>query len=228
MKPLDLFLVNHVPFLKIIPREQEVYMISHLFFDFDGVLHNTFDVHLQGLRDYSGKDLTEQEYRDLHNGNFFNHNQGKLKDLDWLGYREYMRSHMAELTMGEQMKGAVESLGKKYSFAMVSSSGEKMLHAYLEKNKIQNLFQDILGAEFHHSKEEKFKYLFKKYEIDSSSVLFITDTLGDILEANAVGMKTIAVTFGFHDRETLAKGDPKAIVESPEELLESVLALPSL
>ena len=54
----------------------------------------------------------------------------------------------------------------------------------------------------------------------------ITDTLGDLREASAVDLKTIAVTWGYHDEETLRKGNPAALVDNPAELapqIESIL-----
>ena len=68
----------------------------------------------------------------------------------------------------------------------------------------------------------KFQHLFEKYNLNKDNVLFITDTLGDILAANKIGIKTIAVDFGFHERERLEKGNPLRIVSQFEDLLPSV------
>ena len=42
-------------------------------FDFDGVLHDTFSLHRRMISDFSGYELSEEEYRDMHNGNFHGH-----------------------------------------------------------------------------------------------------------------------------------------------------------
>ncbi|MFZ3015756.1 MAG: HAD hydrolase-like protein, partial [Minisyncoccia bacterium] len=49
-------------------------------------------------------------------------------------------------------------------------------------------------------------------------VVFITDSLGDILEGNECGVKSIGVTWGLHGRETLKKGNPVAIIDDPRDL----------
>jgi len=72
------------------------------------------------------------------------------------------------------------------------------------------------------SKVEKFKYLFKKYKLKPEDCIFITDTLGDILEGNKVGVRTIAVDFGFHKRDRLEKGKPFKIVSSFDEILKVI------
>ena len=50
----------------------------------------------------------------------------------------------------------------------------------------------------------------------------MTDTLGDIREGNIAGVQTIGVTWGVHDRETLEKGSPLAIVDTVFELRDTI------
>jgi len=200
-------------------------MISHIFFDFDGVLHNTFDLHLRELRNFSGKDLTEQEYRDLHNGNFYKNKEEKLKGLNWLEYRDHILPHIEGLVVEKRIRKTLEVLKRERMFSIVSSGGERLIEGYLEQNNLRHYFSDILGGNFHTSKVEKFKYLFEKHRVQQDTSIFVTDTLGDIEEANVVELRTIAVTFGFHSRETLEKGTPLAIVDSPEEVVEIIQSL---
>ena len=95
----------------------------------------------------------------------------------------------------------------------------------LEAAGVLGLFAQILGVETHESKVEKFKILMEHNGITSENAVFITDTLGDIIEARKVGIKTIAETFGFHDRERLAQGEPFTIVDSWEEIEETLSEL---
>lgn len=52
--------------------------------------------------------------------------------------------------------------------------------------------------------------------------VFITDTLGDIREARECDIDSIAVTWGFHERKTLEKGNPIVIVSDPRELFVEI------
>lgn len=74
----------------------------------------------------------------------------------------------------------------------------------------------------HGSKIIKINSILKKYNIEPNDTVFITDTLGDIKEAKECGVKSIAVTWGLHDRETLEKGNPVAIIDDPRELLRVI------
>ena len=65
----------------------------------------------------------------------------------------------------------------------------------------------------------KIRQALAKYGTAKEDAWFIGDTTGDIREAKAVGIKTIAVTWGWHSREKLAAVEPDYLIDRPEELL---------
>ena len=69
---------------------------------------------------------------------------------------------------------------------------------------------------------EKIKMVFAEHGTDASRCVFITDTLGDIREAEKMGVGALAVTWGFHEPERLAKGSPFRLVDTPELLPEAI------
>ena len=64
--------------------------------------------------------------------------------------------------------------------------------------------------------------MLNKHRLAFNECIFITDTLGDILESNEIGVRTIAVDFGFHDREVLKKGNPVAIISDLSKIEETI------
>jgi phosphoglycolate phosphatase len=97
-----------------------------------------------------------------------------------------------------------------------------LINEILDREDLSSYFTEILGSDVHTSKSEKIKKLIEKYNITSKDAIYITDTLGDIKEAEGCGVKSIAVTWGFHDRKTLEKGNPVAIIDEPMDLLEAI------
>jgi phosphoglycolate phosphatase len=71
-----------------------------------------------------------------------------------------------------------------------------------------------------YSKEEKIAYAIDKYGISKDKTFYIGDTVGDILEAKGAGVRSIAVTWGWHNRDRLVKAAPDYLVETPNELLK--------
>lgn len=194
-------------------------MIKALIFDFDGVIHDTLDLAYK-INKKLGGTFTLDEYKDFFNGNIYEHKQifpEKIKE-----FFELQNPLFSELKIREEIKNELLKLKKKFDLFIVSSNMEAALHAYFKNNDISHIFNEILGVESHKSKVEKFKLLMKKYGLNQEQCVFITDTLGDILEANKVGLKTIAVDFGFHERERLEKGKPLTIVSDFRHLSREV------
>ena len=198
-------------------------MIQNIIFDFDGVIADTFDVNW-ALSQEHDETATMEDFLAHHDGNVFAEPRIKFKpERVHLFYSEYanrlMPSHI------ERSKEPIKRLRAKYTLYIVSSNGEYGIKKVLEAAGVLGLFTRILGAETHESKVEKFKILMEHNGIMSENTVFITDTLGDIVEARKVGIRTIAETFGFHDRERLAQGEPFVIVDSWEEIEETLSEL---
>jgi len=192
-------------------------VVKVLIFDFDGVLQDTFEFHRSKVSSYVGFEVDAQVYRDMHNGNFFDCVPEELKKVNWYGYRSFVFNEMCRLVMDDKLRDYLAGLSSVYDLYIVSSGSSKIISKYLGLNGA-SVFKEVFGAEECRSKKEKFSMLFEKYGFSSSDCLFITDTVGDVLEAKEVGVKSVCVDFGFHSREVLEKGEPEAIVSSFDEL----------
>ncbi|MBT6690622.1 HAD family hydrolase [archaeon] len=189
-------------------------------FDFDGVIHDTLDIAYGINRKVSKNDISLDEYKDIFNGNIY-----KDKTITPESYSEFFelqRKEFEDLEIKEDIRNELLKLKDEYELFIISSNEEVVLNNYLENNDILHLFERVLGVETHKSKIEKFKILFDEHGLDENNCVFVTDTLGDILEANKVGVGSIAVDFGFHERHRLEKGNPKKIVSSFEDILPCV------
>ena len=191
-----------------------------IIFDFDGVIHDTFELAYNINVEVLGKNLTKEEYKDFSNGNIFKVAEMNKKNVEKIF--KIQNKAFKYLKLEENIKKILEKLSKKYTLFIISSNQETALNIYFQNNKFVHIFKEILGVETHKSKVEKFKYLFKKYNLKVDESVFITDTLGDILEGHKVGIKTIAIDFGFHGRERLKKGNPFKIVSNFDEMLKVI------
>lgn len=194
-----------------------------IIFDFDGVIHDTYKLVYNINLEISGGKLTEEKYRDFFNGNIFEHesNDDDVNDK----FFKLQREAFKYLKIDENIKSNLEKLSREYALFIISSNEEDTLSMYFQNNNFTHIFKEVLGLETHRSKVKKFEYLFEKYEIKADDCIFVTDTLGDILEGNKVGVRTIAVDFGFHKRDRLEKGNPFKIVSDFDEILEVIKAI---
>ncbi len=190
-----------------------------IIFDFDGVIHDTFETAFS-IHKKLFPDSAREEYKDFFNGNIFTQiekisdDEQKVRDE----FRALEHEAFKELQIEREIRYELEKLAKEYQLHIISSNTLKNLTMYFENNNFTNIFDNILAEETHKSKLIKFEMLLRKNNLDKSECIFITDTLGDILEANKAGIRTIAVDFGFHERERLEKGNPWKIVSDFKEI----------
>jgi len=129
---------------------------------------------------------------------------------------------MAQATLFPGIKAAIKELSDAYKLIVVSSTISAPINELLAKFDLSSFFIEVMGYEVQSSKVEKIKMVFSKYQTSAADCVFVTDTLGDIREAEKTGVGAVGVSWGFHDRETLLRGQPFAIVDSPAALPEAI------
>jgi len=188
-----------------------------IIFDFDGVIHDTFEVFYDIMKQLY-PNITKEEYRSYFDGNIFKKVDIEPSKEEDFKFKELVYEAFKKLKLEKNIRTELEKLSKKFDLYIISSNSIDNLKMYFKNNNFTNVFEEILAAEAHKSKVKKIKILFEKYDLNPNSCIFVTDTLGDILEGNKVGIKSIACTFGFHDEERLKKGNPFKIISNFEEI----------
>lgn len=194
-------------------------MIKAVIFDFDGVIHDTMELAFN-INKIIFPGLTINEYKDFFNGNCYEHE--KITPEAAKKYFKLQENEFKNLKIEREIKNELLKMKDKFNLFIVSSNSGMTLNNYFENNDILHIFKEVLGVESHKSKIEKFKLLMDKYNLNRDNCIFITDTLGDILEANKVDLRTIAVDYGFHERERLKQGKPLMILSGFKEILPAI------
>src|SRR3989339_594443 len=193
-----------------------------ILFDFDGVIVDSFDLAYNVCKKIDAS-CTKQSIRALSEGNI--HDTVKAQSLplirDTEFYEEYIDG-LLNLPVYDGMMNTITELNKHYTLLIVTSSLNAPVQSYLEKHHLYDYFSTIMGADVHTSKIKKIQMVLDDYKLEIQDCIFVTDTLGDMNEATNVGVSSIGVTWGFHFRKTLEKGNPHAIVETPQELLHTI------
>ena len=200
-----------------------------IIFDFDGVLADTFDTFYLLLRDAMRSvdiSLTPDQYRNFFVGNVhqsfidFIGNDTKYKmamEFRNSNYTKYYddKHHKAKLFPGAI--NFLKEISKNYILTIASSGREDNIKNLLEENGILNLFDTIL-ANSATSKEGILHEMLAKFKFEPEKTIMITDTVGDIKVAKKMGLKTIAVAWGFHSLELLRTAEPDYIAKNFKEL----------
>ena len=189
-----------------------------LIFDFDGVLEDTFDWNYDVARKRY-KNLNKEDYRTWFDGNIYEHPiVKKAGPMNVIEYFEEYKKGFIKRKIKPRFKEMLLKLSTKYHLVIISSIDDDIINPYLIRSKIDNLFEEVWGIRKKTSKVEKFKDFLKLYKIRNNRSIFITDTLGDIKEANKVMIPSVGVTWGYQNRKRLSKGKPIKIVDTIAEL----------
>ncbi len=195
-------------------------MLKAIIFDFDGVITDTFDLCVQITREHI-RPVTKKLFRDSHDGNVYENGVIVFSEKEtkkfWRCYRERIsHDHLFPV------KSQIKNLSEKSKLFIVSSTLGRIIEEYLSRTGMAECFENVLGSDTHESKVEKFKMIFKKHKLAPEDCVFVTDTLGDLREANRVGIPSVAVTWGFHGKTRLKKGRPDVMIHDFEDLTEAV------
>ena len=196
-------------------------------FDFDGVIVDSLKV-IAEFDKWLYPTLTEEEWEDTHRGNYFvkmlphEHKRRNASQEEITTRRDefYKNKNEAEIFLG--MKECILQIPTDIICVINTTSKFDGCSRLLNKASLLNRFSYLATKEVSTSKKEKFKILLNKFHITSSNALFITDTIGDLLEASSLEIKTICVTWGVHSREDFLEYGPHKIAETPQELLTSI------
>lgn len=190
-------------------------------FDFDGVLVDTLIMHYK-ISHKINKKMSLDSFKSIFDGNIYESLKKSSDIKQHPKFFEIYDKQSRNLEIPEIMKNLIFELNKNYNLIIVSSTPSSLILKILNQENIENYFSDIFGADIHTDKIVKIEMALKKYGIEPNNAIFITDTLGDIKEAEKCRVKSIAVTWGFHERETLEKGNPTVIIDDPRDLLETI------
>lgn len=195
---------------------------KYILFDFDGVIADSAKP-AYGVYSWLHPHTTEEEWKRQFEGNVFEHKTSEEEhtpecklDIPW--FDAYLPVMKTEVSIFPGMKEVILELEKDYTLLIISSTLSFPIEEFLDTHNLGSHFDWVMGSDVHKSKVEKIGMVFEKYGITAKDCVFVTDTLGDLREAEKMNVESVAVSWGFNSVETLRKGKHVIVVEKPEEV----------
>jgi phosphoglycolate phosphatase len=199
-----------------------------LLFDFDGVLVDSLEVYERRVKlclEKIGSQIIQsrQDFLALFEDNFY---EGIVKKGIDLG--EFMNASKSIPTKDDYDQMApflpifpvLHALKKDNILTVISSNVSRVIRLILARYGFNGCFREVLGADYGYSKEEKIIHAMNRFQIEKENTYYVGDTVGDIKEARLAGVKTVAVTWGWHNKERLETISPDYLIETPDDLLK--------
>jgi len=203
-------------------------MVKEVIFDFDGTVADSFDIIMSIFSKFKC---------DLGLDNF---GEKEIKIYRTKGVEEILKNSKVSMLkinkiIGEMRKEANETMLKARPFdgiisilremkkrgltlGIMSTNGEKTINKFLEINKIK-AFDYVIGKGSLLGKDKVIKSILRKRKLKTDEVLYIGDEVRDIKACKKLGIKIVAVTWGFNTKSILEENNPDYLVDSPKEIL---------
>ncbi|MFH1253271.1 MAG: HAD-IA family hydrolase [Candidatus Uhrbacteria bacterium] len=206
-----------------------------LIFDFDGTLADTLDAVVKIYNDLAPKfrcrpvNLADKEkLRHQRPQKLF-----KIYGIAWFKLPFLLFKIQKELQQQidniKPIKNIVETLKTLktagFNLGILTSNSKENAAAFLNKNGLTNLFDFIHSDRNFFGKDRAMQRCLKTQNLPTDSVVYIGDETRDIEAAKKVGLRIIAVGWGFNSREALVGAGSDGLVDWPGELLTKIQKL---
>ena len=197
-----------------------------LIFDYDGVIADSLEIYsklfVEVCKKYGFKGVnSKEEFISLFDKNLYESMMEMgVKEEDIKRILEDKRFLISKNALKPRIfdgiKKVMERLSISNNIFIITSNISPVVKEFLDENGM-DFYEEVLGADRGLSKVTKINLIKSNYV--SNEIFYIGDTKGDILEGKSAGVKTIAITWGWHSLEKLKECNPDFIVNNPVELL---------
>lgn len=179
-------------------------------FDMDGVIVDSVDLMFE-LTSKDFPDISREDFQNLFVGNLFDqlkvmedrYGLPNREDEEFIRSREeYTKKKVSSSQMYPGIKELLTELKNlEKGLSLNTSAAPKNTLPLLDRLGITKLFDYIFTRGDSPLKIEKFRLIAECYGVNPKEFIFVTDSIGDIQESGELGIPTIAVTWGVHDRK---------------------------
>ncbi|MEK7059494.1 MAG: HAD-IA family hydrolase [Patescibacteria group bacterium] len=203
--------------------------MAAIIFDMDGTIADSFDYVAEFMAEEAGKaPLTEEQKQRLRGLSMIDMAR-RLGYHWWDGPRllfkgqRRMRRDIKQLDSFEGIPEIIRKLSAEgHELFVLSTNSSRNIQQFLHDQKINKYFLEIYGGVGIFGKASALKQLLKKQNLAVKQAVYVGDELRDIQAAQSIGMKAVAVSWGFAHRSGLLALRPTAIVDTPDELMRTL------
>jgi phosphoglycolate phosphatase len=203
--------------------------MATVIFDFDGTIADSFPVIVDVFQQLTHStplppaEIQRLRLLPLHDlGRELHIAKWRIPLLLWRG-RRLMKQRISEVEVFDGIPQVIAALHHhNHQLFVVSSNDTKAIEAFLKRHKLDNYFTQINGSVGLFAKAKSLQKMLNQNHINREDCYYIGDEVRDIEAALRLGIKQIAVTWGYNDATILKAYYPTALVNTPAQLLNAI------
>jgi len=139
-----------------------------------------------------------------------------------LEVRKKYKRQLPKLKMKNEVSLLLHNLKKAgFRLGIISSNDKSNIVEFLQVNNL-NIFDSIFSENNLFGKHQAISKFIRKHNLQVSDAIYIGDEVRDVVACKKVGIKVIAVTWGYDSLGFLLENDPNFIANSAEEISDIV------
>lgn len=201
--------------------------MASIIFDFDGTIADSFDVIVdifEHLTNRSEK-LTDKQLTELRGypvavvAKRLNVSWWRAPWLLFRG-RHLMGQRIREIPVFAGMPKVIEQLhAEGHEVFILSSNSTHNVKKFMKQHHLYKYFVEIKGSHGLQGKAKLLKKMVERNNLDIKDCVYVGDETRDVVVSQAVGMRVIAVSWGFAKTEFLESLHPTAMAYKPQDIV---------
>jgi phosphoglycolate phosphatase len=204
-----------------------------IIFDFDGTIADTFKVAIGIFEKMTGRDETFSDVEiERLRGLTGLHVLKELHIKPWLvpfmliRGRTMMRRSLPSITVFEGMRPLIVELHQKgIPLFITSSNSTSNILEFIREQEMDQYFVRVYGNVGLFGKARVLRRVISGNKLDPAHVTYVGDETRDVEAAKHVGIRSVAVAWGFNSASLLKTHDPDVLANTPDELAGSLSKL---
>lgn len=190
-------------------------------FDFDGTIADTINF-IRTIFNFSEtKNINWEELKNKETKEIFKSLGIPLIKIPFIlkKVRDILHQEVEKIKPVEGIEKALFKIKENhYQLGILTSCPKKTVTKFLKINNL-DFFDFVYSESDIFNKAEKLNKLLKEKKFNPQSVFYVGDETRDVEAAKKIGVKTVAVTWGFNSEKILKEKNPDYLVQKPEELV---------
>lgn len=200
--------------------------MATIIFDFDGTIADSFDYVADFMAAEKGiPELSANQRHDL--GGMSMIGMARHLGFHWwqgpmlfLKGRRRMSQSIKTLSSFRGMPELIRKLhAEGHELFVLSNNSVRNVRLFLHKHKIHKYFLQIYGGVGFFGKGPALRQLLKEQNLEIEHAVYVGDELRDVEAAQSIGLRTVAVSWGFASRQNLADARPTGLADNVDELM---------